>query len=84
MCCVEFGASDFEWAASEAERRRLWQARHGTYYAALVLRPGSKGIVTDAAVPIFRLAKVMTATSDDVRDAGVVRHTVDAELYYST
>ena len=39
----------------EEVRRRLWQARHGTYYAALALRPGSRGIITDAAVPISKV-----------------------------
>ena len=57
------GGGAFEWATKEEERRRLWQARHGTYYAALALRPGSRGIVTDAAVPISKLAAVMGLAS---------------------
>ena len=48
------------------------QARHGTYYAALALRPGSRGIVTDAAVPISKLAEVIEATAADVDASGVV------------
>ena len=48
------------------------QARHGTYYAALALRPGSRGIVTDAAVPISKLAEVIEATAADVHASGVV------------
>ena len=44
-------------AGEESERRRLWAARHATYYAAKALRPGSLGIVTDAAVPLSRLAE---------------------------
>jgi hypothetical protein len=47
-------------------------AGHATYYAALALRPGSRGIVTDAVVPISRLAELMTQTADDVRRLGVV------------
>eukprot|EP00908_Phaeocystis_cordata_P006565 Transcript_17186.p2 GENE.Transcript_17186~~Transcript_17186.p2 ORF type:complete len:271 (-),score=86.84 Transcript_17186:693-1505(-) len=62
----------FEWATKEEERRRLWQARHGTYYASLALRPGSRGIITDAAVPISQLAAVIEATAADVDASGVV------------
>jgi D-lactate dehydrogenase (cytochrome) len=71
-CCADEGGSEFTWATSEEERRRLWQARHSTYYASLALRPGSRGIVTDAAVPISRLAEVMRATADDVAAEAVV------------
>ena len=56
--CEDAGAGEFKWASSESERRKLWAARHATYYAAKALRPGSLGIVTDAAVPISRLAEV--------------------------
>jgi len=71
-CCDELGGGTFEWASSESDRRKLWAARHGTYYASLALRPDSRGIVTDAVVPISRLAEVMTATADDVERCGVI------------
>lgn len=71
-CCDDNGGGDFRWAVSEEERRRLWAARHATYYAALALRPGSRGIVTDAVVPISRLAEVMSETAADVAATGVV------------
>lgn len=72
QCCDEQGGSSFVWASSESERRRLWEARHATYYAALALRPGSRGIVTDAVVPLSSLAQVMVETADDVKASGVV------------
>ena len=64
------GSSDFRWATDETERKRLWQARYDSYYAALNRRPGSVGYVTDVCVPISRLAeciaktKTLLATSD--------------------
>ncbi|MFT4608433.1 MAG: D-lactate dehydrogenase (cytochrome), partial [Chitinophagales bacterium] len=48
----QYGASGFEWAAKEADRVRLWSARHNAYYAGLAMRPGSRGYVTDVCVPI--------------------------------
>ena len=51
------GSGDFRWAIDENERKRLWQARYDSYYAALNRRPGSVGYVTDVCVPITRLAE---------------------------
>jgi len=56
------GTSDFRWAMDESERKRLWQARYDSYYAALNLRPGAVGYVTDACVPISRLAECIAKT----------------------
>ncbi len=56
------GSADFRWATDENERKRLWQARYNSYYAALNLRPGSVGYVTDVCVPISRLAECIART----------------------
>ena len=56
------GSGDFRWATDENERQRLWQARYDSYYAALNRRPGSVGYVTDACVPITRLAECINKT----------------------
>ena len=36
------GGSDFMWAKDEDERRKLLDARHNAFYAALALKPGHK------------------------------------------
>mmetsp|Transcript_9447 Transcript_9447/g.28289 ORF Transcript_9447/g.28289 Transcript_9447/m.28289 type:complete len:479 (+) Transcript_9447:190-1626(+) len=70
--CADAGGSDVKWSADEAERERLWAARHSTYYASLALKREGKAIVTDACVPISRLAELVRTTADDVRASGVV------------
>jgi D-lactate dehydrogenase (cytochrome) len=60
------------WATSEDERRRLWSARHQAYEAALGLRPGSQGYVTDVCVPISELARSIAETRVDIDAAGLV------------
>jgi D-lactate dehydrogenase (cytochrome) len=68
----ELGAGEFAWATNEDERRRLWEARHAAYEAALALRPGSRGYVTDVCVPISVLAECITETKAKIDAAGLV------------
>ena len=66
------GGGDFAWAASEDERRALWAARHQAYEAALALRPGGRGYVTDVCVPISALAQCITDARREIDAAGLV------------
>src|SRR5882672_6449150 len=62
---AERGGRGFQWATHLEDRERLWQARHDALYAALALRPGSRGWTTDVCVPISRLAECVVETKTD-------------------
>ncbi len=68
----EFGGSAFQWTTRAEERNKLWQARHDAYYAALALRPGSKGWATDVCVPVSRLAECIAETRADIEGTGLM------------
>ena len=68
---AEQGGDDFRWATSLEARSKLWQARHDAYYAALALRPGSKGWPTDVCVPISRLAECIAETKRDLAQSSI-------------
>ena len=67
----EHGGHDFEWAVDPEDRARLWDARHAAFLACLQLRPGARAFVTDACVPISRLAECIAATIEDTRTSSL-------------
>ncbi len=81
----DYGAAAFHWAARQEDRDRLWQARHNAYYAALALRPGSRGFTTDVCVPLSRLAECITETAADLEQsflmAPMVGHVGDGNFH---
>jgi D-lactate dehydrogenase (cytochrome) len=62
---AERGGHGFAWATKLEDREQLWKARHDALYAALALRPGSRGWTTDVCVPISRLAECVVETKRD-------------------
>lgn len=82
---AQHGGSDFRWAVGGEARDTLWHARHHAYYAALGLRPGSRGWSTDVCVPISRLADCIEATRHDLQasflPAPLVGHVGDGNFH---
>jgi len=68
----EFGGSSFRWATATEDRTKLWQARHDVWWAALALRPGSRGIPTDICVPISELPGVIEQTRQDIAELNLI------------
>ena len=66
------GGTAFQWASEAEDRSTLWQARHDAYYAALALKPGSKGWATDVCVPLSRLAECISETKKDIVESGLL------------
>ena len=75
----------FHWATDPAERNKLWQARHDAYWAALALKPGYQGIVTDAIVPISLLSEASLGAQQDIAASGltapIVGHVGDGNFH---
>jgi len=69
---AEVGGTGFTFTTREEDRARLWQARHDSYWAALQLRPGARGISTDVCVPVSRLADCVTAAQERLAADGFV------------
>jgi D-lactate dehydrogenase (cytochrome) len=67
-----YGGTGFRWATDAEERNRLWQARHDALWACLALKPGHRGIATDAIVPISRLDEAILGAKEDIADSGLI------------
>jgi D-lactate dehydrogenase (cytochrome) len=65
------GALGFDWATTEEDRRRLWKARHESYWSVTAAHPGRMAITTDVCVPISRLAECVSETIEDIRASGL-------------
>ena len=65
------GGSGFVQTTDEAQRRKLWQARHDTSIACRVLVPNARSFATDVCVPISRLTECIEETQRDLADSGI-------------
>jgi D-lactate dehydrogenase (cytochrome) len=79
------GALGFDWAEKEEDRRRLWKARHESYWSVKTAHPGREAIATDVCVPISRLAECLAETMEDIRASGlsapIVGHVGDGNFH---
>ncbi|KAJ8577096.1 hypothetical protein ON010_g2111 [Phytophthora cinnamomi] len=81
----DFDAKDIELATSPEERKKLWSGRHTAWWATLSQMPGSRGLVTDVAVPPSKLADVIVETQADLQETGlfgaIVGHVGDGNFH---
>jgi D-lactate dehydrogenase (cytochrome) len=61
----------FCWTPDPEGRCRMWKARYDTFYALQARYPGREIWVTDACVPISRLAECITETEEDLAASGL-------------
>jgi len=82
---IEFGGREFQWAATETERRRLWRARHELYFAGLAWRPGHRILSTDSAVPLSALPAAVESARSIMSDTGlefsILGHVADGNFH---
>ncbi len=82
---TEAGGRGFAWATDADARSRLWKARHDAYWAAIALKPGTRGIATDVCVPISKLAEALLGAKQDIEASGftapIVGHVGDGNFH---
>ena len=81
----EYGGEGFAWASDPAVRKKLWQARHDAWWAAIALKPGHRGITTDVCVPISKLAEAILGAKATAHEMGqtscIVGHVGDGNFH---
>ena len=63
--------SDFQWASSPEEQKKLWKARHDVYYSVKALGHNMKVYSTDVCVPISRLVECISWAEKEVKRLGL-------------
>ena len=62
----------FEFARDEKEGEQLWSARKEALWSSMALGPkNGKVYTTDVAVPMSKLAELILATKEDIKNSGV-------------
>jgi D-lactate dehydrogenase (cytochrome) len=66
------GARGHGSASADADRKRLWQARHDAFWSVKAAWPGREVLVTDVAVPLSQLARAVTETAADIKSSALI------------
>lgn len=80
------GSVNFDFAQDEAEKEELWSARKHALWSAIETQPkGSHAWTTDVAVPVSRMAEIVSETKDDIVKSGlyatIVGHVGDGNFH---
>lgn len=77
--------SGFQSSVDADERKKLWQARHDSYWACRALAPEKEAYASDVCVPISKLADTITQTTKDIQEMGllapIVGHVGDGNFH---
>ena len=65
------GGQGFKQTTDEAERRKLWQARHDASLSCRAHQPGGRIFSTDVCVPISRLSECIEQTQKDLAESKI-------------
>ena len=65
------GGSDFQWASSPEEQKKLWKARHDVYYSVKALGNDMKVYSTDVCVPISKITECVKFAEEQAKKFGV-------------
>ena len=79
------GASSWESETDPTARAQMWDARHNAMHATLALRPGSRALTTDVAVPVSGLAGAIEHARRELDESGllggIVGHAGDGNFH---
>ncbi|PIC69684.1 2-hydroxy-acid oxidase [Sporosarcina sp. P16b] len=82
---VDHQCTTIEFETDNAERNRLWEARHNLAYAYIHGNPGKKLMVTDVCLPISELADAVNHAREVVESlempGGIVGHVGDGNFH---
>jgi D-lactate dehydrogenase (cytochrome) len=77
--------TDFKWAQSTEERKKLWQARHDVYYSVKAQGNNLKVYTTDVCVPISNLVECIKFAEKEIKNyslrAPMVGHVGDGNFH---
>lgn len=71
MICEECGTQSFTAGVGRDERNRLWEGRHNLLESMLRMHPGETYLITDVAVPISALPKIVAFANQLMQEKGL-------------